>query len=197
MNDEKSARPRLSLNPTKLIPEVGQPRGALASLVPPVSGAMGQPRGALALIPPVSGSPKLTVHSIDSEKISASVALPVKVSLPYKHFKLPRDKNRPLEFDGIELAVTTERTQSLRTAGAAMVTRAALYQTRGGKFVAEFSKKEAEPLYPNPDTPRPIEFSKVGVFETQDEAMDSFEAGGRFTLALWEQLGGQESEFIE
>jgi len=114
----------------------------------------------------------------------------------YRRFKLARDNDRALEFDGVELAKVVERSRSTKT-GAAMVTRAALYRTRGGKFVTEFSKIEAEGLYPNSNAARPVEFAKAKVFDSQDIAMQWFRVGGRFTMKLWEQLGGLESEFIE
>jgi hypothetical protein len=185
--DEKSAHPRLSIPPVSLIPLVGQPQDA-ANLR----------ESTVQLVPLVTSPTGVTVDRIDSARtIHARVTVPVQSPEKHQRFKLPRDKDRPLEFDGIELAKVAERSQSTKTVGATMVTRAALYRTRAGKFVTEFTRFEAEPLYPNPNAPRPVDFAKVAVFDSQGVAMKWFRVGGRFTLKLWEQLGGQESEFIE
>jgi hypothetical protein len=183
--DEKPARPRLSV-PSSNVPHKTLSRAeAGATLYPTTPSA------------PSTGDKSLTIDKVEGGVIYGHVAIPVRSPEKYQRFKLARENDRPLEFEGIELAKVAERSQSTRTAGAAMVTRAALYRTRGGKFVSEFSKFEAEPMYPNPSAPRPVEFAKVAVFDSQDVAMQWFRVGGRFTMKLWEQLGGQESEFIE
>ena len=186
-DDDISARPRLSV-PTSSEPRKPLSRAEAAAKLYPS-----------ALNPPNAdeGAPKLSIDKIEGGVIHGRVTMPVQPEVQYQRFRLPRDNDRPLEFDGVELAKVAERSQSSRTAGAAMITRAALYRTRAGKYVTEFSKFEGEPLYPNPAAPRPVEFSKIAVHDSQDVAMLWFRVGGRFTLNLWEQLGGQEPEFIE
>jgi hypothetical protein len=76
---------------------------------------------------------KLHVGPKKDGKFSMRVELPV-----LTRFTLQRDEDRPLQFDGTELA-------SIESRGTPVVHRAAVYRTIGGKFVAEFSSS------PNPN----------------------------------------------
>lgn len=115
----------------------------------------------------------------------------------WTRLKIRRDHDRPLEFDGVELAKVEEVGQAPKIVGASTITRAALYQTRGGKFVTEFTRFETGPVILNPRVPRSVFFAKAGVFDSKDVAVQWFRKGGRFTLRLLEQLGELGSEFIE
>lgn len=115
----------------------------------------------------------------------------------WTRFKLRRDGDRPLEFDGVAVGHVEDRAQSPQTAGLATITRLALYQTKGGKYITEFSRFEEEPVIPNPRAPRPVFFAKAGVFASRDIALQWFRKGGSLTIRLLEQLGELDSEFIE
>jgi hypothetical protein len=75
---------------------------------------------------------------------------------PLKRFTLQRDGDRPLQFDGTELVC-------VESAGGPMLHRAAVYETKGGKFVAEFSSRPNQrgKIYNDPPRlPKPDELAK-------------------------------------
>jgi hypothetical protein len=107
--------------------------------------------------------------------------------------KLNRDRNRPLEFDGRLLAEVNEPAH-----GGAVMLRAAIYETRGGKFVNELTRFEVEPGVDYGDAKPPYLFAKAEVFDSRDIAAMWFRTkGGRLTERLMQQLGDVESEFID
>ena len=76
---------------------------------------------------------------------------------------------------------------------------AALYRTRGGKFVAALSKERILKTIldlEDVESPRNGEFDKAQVFDNFDEAVAWFRPG-RLTDALRKQLGLDEPERIE
>lgn len=117
-------------------------------------------------------------------------------SAEYQEIVVKRDGNRPISFAGQTLA-------KVSTNGAAVSgwsISAALYKTRGGKFVSALSKANAyialvEGIQ-DPETAHSGEFNKAQVFDTFDEAVAWFRPG-RLTDALRKQLGLDEPERIE
>lgn len=76
-------------------------------------------------------APKLRVGPARDGKAQLRIEMPVE---PLARFTLHRDEDRPLQFDGTELA-------SVESAGGALVHRASVYRTRGGTFVSAFSSE--------------------------------------------------------
>jgi|ERR1700733_2802875 len=111
----------------------------------------------------------------------------------YKRIKLNRDRNRPLEFDGRVLAEVNEASHDRQ-----VMLRAAIYETKGGKFVDELARFEVEVGVDYGNTKPPYLFAKAEVFDSRDIAAMWFRTkGGRLTQRLMEQLGDVDSEFIE
>jgi hypothetical protein len=110
----------------------------------------------------------------------------------FRRFRVDRDSDRPLEFDGKVLGRVEESSHD-----GTVVTRAALYITRGRKFIAEFTRFEAPGGALDANVRRPMMFAKAQVFESRELALTWFRPGGRVTKLLLEQLGGLEAEFIE
>lgn len=72
---------------------------------------------------------------------------------PLLRYTLKRDGDRDLQFDGVEVA-------AFESGDLSVTHRAAIYRTRGGKYVAEFSSREApkRSRYRDPSsTPNPLE----------------------------------------
>ena len=110
----------------------------------------------------------------------------------FQRFKLARDRDRPVEFDGRVVAHVEELTVSGQ-----VLTRAAIYETRGGKFIAEMTRREINPPVNYGLGKRPFLFAKATVFDNLDLAAMSFRThGGRLTEALLKQID-VDSEFIE
>lgn len=120
-----------------------------------------------------------------------SVSLPVE----YQEIVVKRDGNRPISFAGQTLA-------KVSTSGgvSGWSISAALYKTRGGKFVAALSKANiyvaAAEEFGDPETAHSGEFNKAQVFDTFEGALAWFRPG-RLTDALRKQLGLDEPERIE
>jgi hypothetical protein len=76
-------------------------------------------------------APKLHVGPGKDGKPSLRVELPVET---LTRFVLQRDEDRPLQFDGTVL-------MNVESAGGPILHRAAVYRTKGGKFVSEFSSR--------------------------------------------------------
>jgi hypothetical protein len=103
-----------------------------------------------------------------------------------KHYKLMRDDARPIEFDGVEVAAAElQPMDDTRT-------RAAVYQTAGGKFVAEYTKwsynRSAEPQRWD------VERAKVASCTSLEDAAEWFRPGPITTMLLQklqEQLKGE------
>ena len=111
----------------------------------------------------------------------------------YRRFKLARDRDRPLEFDGRVVAQVEEA-----SFGRQVLMRAAIYETRGGKFVAEMARRETTEVVDYGTGKRPFLFAKATVFDSLDVAAMSFRTqGGRLSEQLLKQIGDVDSEFIE
>ena len=102
-----------------------------------------------------------------------------------------RDGNRPLSFAGKALASVTMDSDL----GASSIT-AALYRTRGGKFVSSLSKTNAPERRLILEVAAVGEFHKAQVFDGLEEAAAWFRPG-RLTDALRKQLGLDEPERID
>lgn len=106
-----------------------------------------------------------------------------------KHYKLMRDDDRPLEFDGEQIAEV-----SLEDFGST-IKRAALYRTAGGKYVSEFRVEE------HYVTSKPGEWevtrAKVAHFNTIDEAAAWFRPGPLTTRLLSKLQNEITGEHIE
>jgi hypothetical protein len=111
----------------------------------------------------------------------------------YQRFTLKRDRDRPLAFDGRIRAEVEEQ----QFAGQVVI-RAAIYETQGGKFVTEMTRREINPPVNYGVGKRPFLFAKATVFESLDIAAMSFRThGGRLTEELLRQIGDVDPEFIE
>lgn len=114
-------------------------------------------------------------------------------SAKYQRFTLKRDRDRPVAFDGRIVAEVEEQ-----QFGGQVVIRAAIYETQGGKFVAEMTRREVNPPVNYGVGKRPFLFAKATVFESLDIAAMSFRThGGRLTEELLRQIGDVDPEFIE
>lgn len=113
----------------------------------------------------------------------------------YQEILVKRDGNRPISFAAQTLAKV-----SMDGGVTGWSISAALYKTRGGKFVAALSKANTfiaiSQGIQDPETARSGEFHKAQVFDTFDEAVSWFRPG-RLTDALRKQLGLDEPERIE
>jgi hypothetical protein len=111
----------------------------------------------------------------------------------YRRFKLARDRDRPLEFDGRVVAEVEES-----SFGGQVLMRAAIYETRGGKFIAEMTRRQAQVGVELKTAKPPYLFAKATVFDSLDVCAMSFRThGGRLTEELLRQIGDVDSEFIE
>lgn len=111
----------------------------------------------------------------------------------FRRIKLARDRDRPLEFYGRIRAEVQEL-----SFGGQVALRAAIYETRGGKFVAEMTRRETVEGVDYGTAKRPYLFAKATVFANLDLAAMSFRTqGGRLTERLLQQIGDVDSEFIE
>jgi hypothetical protein len=132
-------------------------------------------------------------EQIEGGVIRAAVGLRVQPSADkFRRFRVDRDDDRPLEFDGKALGRVEEASHD-----GAVVTRAALYGTRAGRFIAEFTRFETPGMTLGANVRRPMLFAKAQVFDSREIAITWFRPGGRITKLLLEQLGALESEFIE
>jgi hypothetical protein len=102
-------------------------------------------------------------------------------------YTLPRGENvRAIRFDGEVIGAVEDK-------GAGGMYRAAIYTTRGGKFVTEFSSLLTACTV---NGQKPERDGKAEVFDTLDAACDWFRPG-RLTTELMKQLGRWEPETIE
>jgi hypothetical protein len=122
---------------------------------------------------------------------SAAQADPLPDMPAPRRCKVYRDNDRPLEFDGFELASEVDLSHR-----GLVATRAALYRTKGGKFIGEFTRFETQAVQWDASAKVPLLFAKGAVFDSQAAAMAWFRPG-RFTNSLLDQLGELASEFIE
>jgi hypothetical protein len=146
------------------------------------------------------GKPKHSVElsglkseQIEDGVIRAAVGLRMQPSAEqFRRFRVDRDSDRPLEFDGKALGRVEEASHD-----GAVLTRAALYVTRAGKFIAEFTRFETPGTTLGANERRPMMFAKAQVFDSREVALTWFRPGGRITKLLLEQLGELEPEFVE
>lgn len=118
----------------------------------------------------------------------------------FQEFVIPRDKDRPLSFAGMVLAKATRGGNPIV---GMEILEAALYRTRGGKFITSL-RKYAEPaldlsalMNPLGDEESPKSgFNKAAVHDTFESAMAWFRPG-RLTDELRRQLGLDKPERIE
>jgi hypothetical protein len=118
---------------------------------------------------------------------------PAPLAGEFRRIKLARDRDRPLEFDGRILAEVEELTHTGQ-----VLLRAAIYKTKGGKFITEMTRRETASPVDYGSGKRPFLFAKANCFDNLDLAAMSFRTnGGRLTERLLQQIGDVDSEFVE
>jgi hypothetical protein len=136
------------------------------------------------------------VHGQGSSRLTEILGVSADFGGPsekYQRFTLKRDRDRPLAFDGRIVAEVEEKQYADQ-----VVIRAAIYETQGGKFVTEMTRREVNPPANYGVGKRPFLFAKATVFESLDIAAMSFRThGGRLTEELLRQIGDVDPEFIE
>jgi hypothetical protein len=143
----------------------------------------------------VGGSAVRRRNSIMPTSIEGASAPSDSVPAEYQEVVVKRDGNRPISFAGQTLAKVSSTGGMIGWS-----ISAALYKTRGGKFVSALSKANtlialAQGIQ-DPETAHSGEFNKAQVFDTFEEAVAWFRPG-RLTDALRKQLGLDEPERIE
>jgi len=143
----------------------------------------------------VAGGPAVRNRNAQMSTLTKGASAPSE-SLPveYQETVVKRDGNRPISFSGQTLAKVS------MNGPPGWSISAALYKTRGGKFVAALSKANLMIAFiegiQDPETAHSGEFNKAQVFDTFEEAVAWFRPG-RLTDALRKQLGLDEPERIE
>jgi hypothetical protein len=121
-----------------------------------------------------------------------------------KEFIVKRDNERPLSFAGVQLAKASQSALAVDTL------EAAVYKTRGGKFITALSKRSAldalqsravfavESIVSSTEGKLPATsgYNKAAVHDTFEAAVAWFRPG-RLTDAIREQLGVDKPERIE
>jgi hypothetical protein len=131
-----------------------------------------------------------TIASMNADRSLASASA---AAGEYRRFRLSRDRDRPLEFDGRVRAQVDEPSHNGQ-----VLLRAAIYETRGGKFVAEVTRRQLVPFLDYGTGKQPFLFAKATVFDNLDLAAMSFRtSGGRLTSRLLAQIADLNSEFVE
>jgi hypothetical protein len=95
-----------------------------------------------------------------AERFSASI--PVTVDA-LKRYTLTRDDERPLQFDGTVIAET-------ESDSGPTIHRAAIYKTRGGKFISEFSSRPTFGALPTPSASEIASLKEDLVVRITDQA---------------------------
>jgi hypothetical protein len=108
-----------------------------------------------------------------------------------REFVVKRDNERPLSFEGVQLAHAKD--QSMMTG--MDVLEAAIYRTRGGKFITTLSKTAMLADILGAERPG-AGYSKAAVHESFEAAMGWFRPG-RLTDEIRQQLGLNEPERID
>lgn len=115
----------------------------------------------------------------------------------FERFTVERDAALPLEFDGVVLGEAEEGDGGGPiTVDTLVATRAAIYRTKGGKFVSEFARWTVRPVVSWGKRRPPKLFNKADVFPTLEAALGFFRPG-RLTNALFSELGVRRTEFID
>jgi hypothetical protein len=116
----------------------------------------------------------------------------------FQEFVVKRDKEGPFEFAGVQLAKASRRASNLIMTE---TLEAAIYKTRGGKFITALSKTQggslADMFATVEDNAGPGSgYHKAAVHDTFDEAMAWFRPG-RLTDEIRRQLGLDKPVRIE
>lgn len=122
-----------------------------------------------------------------------------------REYLVRRDKDRPLSFAGIRLAQAIRRTDAGVMSDSVETIEAAVYKTRGGKFVTSLSKSSVKTTLgamlgrktvDDEAGPDPVGYNKGDVHETLEDAVAWFRPG-RLTDEIRKQLGFDEPIRIE
>ena len=155
---------------------------------------------------------------MSTQSVGAGPGSSSKSQPEYLEFIVYRDTARPLSFAGVELARATRQSGAHLVIGVRTTVEAAIYKTRGGKFIttltksltnsgleqaieaarqmaAPFMSPDGEPAEGSPATPQGG-YRKAAAHETFEDAMAWFRPG-RLTDELRRQLGLDEPERIE
>lgn len=203
----KTPRPATALSPETSRPPT--PRDEMARRLYPKSPRPATPLDDASVAAGVRAAERATAHMTPAElalKTARSVlcldsAIPDLPSptadlpggQPWRRYKLGRDRERPIEFDGRVRAEVQEL-----SFGGQVALRAAIYETRGGKFIAEMTRCETREGVDYGTLKRPFLFAKATVFDSLDICAMSFRTqGGRLTERLLRQIGDVNSEFID
>jgi hypothetical protein len=134
----------------------------------------------------------------------------------YREFVVMRDAARPLSFAGVELARATRSSGPVVVVDGTTTIEAAIYRTRGGKFITTLTKATTSPtlraikmareltapftsLADEPEaggTTTQVAYRKAEVHDTFEAAMGWFKPG-RLTDELRRQLGLDQPERID
>ncbi len=115
----------------------------------------------------------------------------------FREIIVRRDSERPFSFAGVQIAKASKQgAPSIAASGNIETLEAAVYRTRGGKYVTTLSKMVKDPIqeflrngFPDEEDVRPKgEYQKAAVHESLDEAMTWFRPGS-LTDAIRKQLG--------
>ena len=142
--------------------------------------------------------------TIQSQGAGSGPAVDPQSEPEFKEYLVKRDKEGPLSFRGVELAKATRQSSGLMQTMTLETMEAALYKTRGGKFVTSLSKTRrptviASVVGANVEDeagPDSSGYYKAGVHDTFELAMDWFRPG-RLTDELRRQLGLDQPVRIE
>jgi hypothetical protein len=156
-----------------------------------MSSQTGRRSPASSSLPTERNGPKLAVEGRTPDgRMKLKVTLPGLIGDGPRPFTLARGPDvRPLQFDG-ELLAEVERDSNhpgvrVHNPFGPDVYRAAVYKTRGGRFVTEFSTLRGEDRE-----------GKAEVFDSLDSACAWFRQGP-LTTELLKKLGKWDPEFIE
>lgn len=139
-----------------------------------------------------------------SQGASSGPAVDTQSEPEFKEYLVKRDKEGPLSFLGVELAKAIRQSSGLMETMMIETMEAALYKTRGGKFITSLSKKRhrnviASLVGTNVEDeagPDSSGYYKAGVHDTFESAMDWFRPG-RLTDELRRKLGLDQPVRIE
>jgi hypothetical protein len=140
-----------------------------------------------------------------SQGASSGPAVDTQSEPEFKEYLVKRDKEGPLSFLGVQLAKATRQSSGLMQAMMMVETlEAALYKTRGGKFITSLSKTRHQNAFASmvgtnvEDEAGPDKsgYYKAGVHDTFESAMEWFRPG-RLTDEIRRQLGLDQPVRIE
>lgn len=118
-----------------------------------------------------------------------------KPNAEYKDYVIRRDMEGPLTFTGVQLAKATRQSSGILNAIIGETVEAAVYKTRGGKFITSLSKTRQAGMITSvvgtiaeDDSGPDGGYNKAAVHETFEAAMEWFRPG-RLTDEIRRQLG--------